>query len=356
MTHLGLFLPMKTTFFCCLLTLTAAFFSTHASAQDYANRPEWIALKAELVREHNYDPAALDAAMAQVKRQDKVITYMDAPMRAPTPWHVYWPRHIGGDRLQRGTEFMKTNKTSFDQAEQAYGVPASVIAAIVGVETVYGRMTGNFRVMDALATLAFDYPRRAEFFRGELKELLLLGREQKKSPLEFMGSFAGAMGWPQFMPGSYRKWAVDFDNDQRIDLWGSSADIVGSVASFLSGHGWQRGEPVMLPIAKPSAEIIASIDGGLSPRKTLKEFQAAGITIIAKDADVKLPADDAQVGIISLDRADGSDEYWLTFENFYVITRYNRSRMYASSVWSLAYALRKAGQKDASNVKSSALK
>jgi len=321
--------------------LGAAHFSIHAVAQDYKDRPEWIALKAELVRDHAYDEAALTAVMAQVKRQDRVITYMDAPIKAPTPWHVYWPRHIGGDRLQRGGEFMKANKASFDQAEQAYGVPASVIAAIVGVETVYGRMTGNFRVIDALATLAFDYPRRAEFFRGELKELLLLGREQKKSPLEFVGSFAGAMGWPQFMPGSYRKWAVDFDNDKRIDLWGSSADIVGSVASFLSAHGWQRGEPVMLPIAKPTSEIIASLDGGLSPRKTLKEFLAAGVTITARDADVMLPADDAMVGVISLDNADGRDEYWLTFENFYVITRYNRSRMYASSVWSLAYALKK---------------
>jgi membrane-bound lytic murein transglycosylase B len=324
-----------------LFALSAAHISTAAVAQDYKDRPEWFALKAELVRDHGYDEGALSAVMAQVKRQDKVITYMDAPMRAPTPWHIYWPRHIGGDRLQRGTEFMKANKASFEQAEQAYGVPASVVAAIVGVETVYGRMTGNFRVIDALATLAFDYPRRADFFRGELKELLLLGREQKKSPLDFMGSFAGAMGWPQFMPGSYRKWAVDFDNDQRIDLWGSSADIVGSVASFLSGHGWQRGEPVMLPIAMPSAEIVASIDGGLSPRKTLKEFLAAGVTITARDADVILPADDAMVGVISLDRVDGSDEYWLCFENFYVITRYNRSRMYASSVWSLAYALKK---------------
>lgn len=337
-------LPMKRLNFCLLFALGAALISINAVAQDYTDRPEWIALKTELVRDNAYDGATLDAIMARVKRQDRVITYMDTPMRAPTPWHVYWPRHIGGDRLQRGGEFMKTNKVSFDRAEQAYGVPASVIAAIVGVETVYGRMTGNFRVIDALATLAFDYPRRAEFFRGELKELLLLGREQKKSPLDFMGSFAGAMGWPQFMPGSYRKWAVDFDNDQRIDLWGSSADIVGSVASFLSGHGWQRGEPVMLPINKPSAEIIASIDGGLSPRKTLKEYLAAGVTITARDADVTLPPDDAMVGIISLDNADGRDEYWLTFENFYVITRYNRSRMYASSVWSLAYALKKAAR------------
>jgi membrane-bound lytic murein transglycosylase B len=326
---------------CLFFALSAAHFSTGAGAQDYKDRPEWITLKAELVRDNAYDEAALDAVMMRVKRQDRVITYMDAPIRAPTPWHVYWPRHIGGDRLQRGAEFMKANKASFEQAEQAYGVPASVIASIIGVETVYGRMTGNFRVIDALATLAFDYPRRAEFFRGELKELLLLAREQKRSPLDFMGSFAGAMGWPQFMPGSYRKWAVDFDNDQRIDLWSSSADIVGSVASFLSGHGWQRGEPVMLPIATPNAEIVASIDGGLSPRKTLKEFLTAGVTITAKDADVTLPADDASVGIISLDRADGSNEYWLVFENFYVITRYNRSRMYASSVWSLAYALKK---------------
>ncbi len=310
-------------------------------AQDYKDRAEWAALKAELVTENGYDAAALDATIARVKRQDKVITYMDAPMRAPTPWYIYWPRHIGGDRLQRGSEFMRANRPSFASAEQNYGVPAPVVAAIIGVETVYGRMTGNFRVIDALATLAFDYPRRAEFFRAELKELLLLAREQKRSPLDFMGSFAGAMGWPQFMPGSYRKWAVDFDNDQKIDLWNSPADIVGSVASFLAGHGWQRGAPVMLPIAIPSAEIIASIDGGLSPRKPLREFLAAGVTITARDADVVLPADDASVGIISLDNADGQNEYWLTFENFYVITRYNRSRMYASSVWSLAYALKK---------------
>ncbi|MEO7254756.1 MAG: lytic murein transglycosylase B [Casimicrobium sp.] len=322
-----------------------------AHAQDYKDRGEWAALRAELVTENNYDAAVLDATIARVKRQDKVITYMDTPIRAPTPWYVYWPRHIGGDRLQRGAEFMRANRASFASAEQNYGVPASVVAAIIGVETVYGRITGNFRVIDALATLAFDYPRRAEFFRAELKELFLLAREQKRSPLDFTGSFAGAMGWPQFMPGSYRKWAVDFDNDQKIDLWNSPADIVGSVASFLAGHGWQRGEPVMLPIATPSAEIIASIDGGLSPRKPLKEYLAAGITITARDADVVLPSDEESVGIISLDNADGRNEYWLTFENFYVITRYNRSRMYASSVWSLAYALKKAAAAPQSGAK-----
>lgn len=337
-------LPMNRLIFCLATALFSAHFSASTVAQDYKDRAEWSALKNELVVDAGFEAATLDVLITQVKRQDRAIALMDAPMRAPTPWHVYWPRHIGGDRLQRGGEFMKSNKASFVQAEVAYGVPAPVIAAIVGVETIYGRLIGSFRVIDVLATLAFDYPRRAEFFRNELKELLLLAREQKKSPFEFVGSFAGAMGWPQFMPGSYRKWAVDFDNDQRIDLWGSSADIVGSVASFLSAHGWQRGEPVMLPIARPRAEIVASIDGGLSPRKTLKEFFADGVTITAQDADVTLPHDDAIVGIISLDNANGRDEYWLVFENFYVITRYNRSRMYASSVWSLAYALKKAAR------------
>lgn len=313
--------------------------SSVVAAQDFLDRPELAALKAELVAEQGYDAAVIDDVFARVKRVERVIGYMDAPIRTPAPWHVYWPRHIGGDRLQRGSEFLRANRMAFEQATQAYGVPAPVVAAIIGVETVYGRLTGNFRVIDALATLAFDYPRRADFFRSELKELLLLAREQKRSPLDFSGSFAGAMGWPQFMPGSYRKWAVDFDNDQKIDLWNSPADIIGSVASFLAGHGWQRGEPVMLPIAKPSADIIATFDGGLAPRKALKDYLAAGITITARDGDITLPNEDAQVGLISLDRADGTDEYWLVFENFYVITRYNRSRMYASSVWSLAYAL-----------------
>jgi membrane-bound lytic murein transglycosylase B len=332
---------MKRLIFCWPVVLVAVLGSSTTTAQDFKDRPEWVTLKNELVAEAGYDAAALDAVIAQVKRQERVIALMEAPVRAPPPWHVYWPRHIGGDRMQRGGEFLRAHRARFEQAESAYGVPPHVIAAIIGVETIYGRMTGSFRVIDALATLAFDYPRRAEFFRGELKELLLLAREQKKTPFEFFGSFAGAMGWPQFMPGSYRKWAVDFDNDQAIDLWGSPADIVGSVASFLSGHGWQRGEPVMLPISKPSDEIIASIDGGLSPRKPLKEFLAAGVKITARDADVVLPNEDSLVGVISLDNADGRDEYWLVFENFYVITRYNRSRMYASSVWSLAYALKK---------------
>ncbi|TAG49999.1 MAG: lytic murein transglycosylase B [Betaproteobacteria bacterium] len=325
------------------LLLTTFSFASHA--QDYVNRPEVALLRGELATEHQFDAADFDNAMAQARRLDQVIAFMDAPVRAPAPWHVYWPRHIGGDRFARAGEFVRDNNTALRRAEVAYGVPPEVVAAIIGVETIYGRITGNFRVIDALATLAFDYPRRAEFFREELKQFFLLSRELKRSPLSIRGSFAGAMGWPQFMPSSYRKWAVDFDNDQRIDLFASREDIVGSVASFLAGHGWERGGVVMLPVAKPSAAILATFDGGLTPRKAFSEWQAAGVEILRKDANVQLPAGDALAGLISLDRADGENEYWITFENFYVITRYNRSRMYASSVWSLAYALQRLSAK-----------
>jgi membrane-bound lytic murein transglycosylase B len=311
-------------------------------AQSFSGRPELAALREELIREHGYPADEFDALFAQVQRQDRVIALMDAPIRAPTPWHVYWPRHIGGDRMQRGLEFLTRHADHFARAEQTYGVPRSVIAAIIGVETVYGRITGSTRIVDALATLAFDYPRRAEFFRGELKEFLLLARDLKRSPLEFRGSFAGAMGWPQFMPGSYRRFAVDFDQDGRTDLWNSPADIIGSVASFLAAHGWQRGEPVMLPVKPVSPAVAREFEGGLTTRRPWSDWVGAEVTVRARDADVRAPKAEDSIGLISLDLADGSLDYWLAFENFYVITRYNRSRLYASAVWSLAYAFEQA--------------
>jgi membrane-bound lytic murein transglycosylase B len=332
---------MQWTSFCasvaCLLSFTCV-------AQDFVGRDEVKALREDLVAAKVYDAQEFDAIFANVKRLDRVIELMDAPIRAPVPWHVYWPRHIGGDRFARATEFYTANGAALARAETAYGVSPHVVAAIIGVETIYGRITGNIRVIDALATLGFDYPRRAEFFRNELREFLILSKEIGRDPLAIRGSFAGAMGWPQFMPSSYRKWAVDFDGSGKVDLWDSREDIVGSVAAFLAGHGWQKGGAVMLPIATPSEELLKMFDGGLTERKPFSWWKEQGVRIVKQDADVQLPPDEALVGLISLDRADGTNEYWITFENFYVITRYNRSRMYASSVWSLAYALKRRGK------------
>jgi membrane-bound lytic murein transglycosylase B len=316
---------------------------TCAVAQDFVGREQTHRLREELVASKHYTVEEFDAVFADVKRLDRVIALMDAPIKSPTPWHIYWPRHIGGDRFARAIDFHTENKLALTRAEAAYGVPSHVIASIIGVETIFGRITGNIRVIDALATLAFDYPRRAEFFRNELKEFLILCKELGRSPLELRGSFAGAMGWPQFMPSSYRKWAVDFDGSGKVDLFSSREDIIGSVAAFLAGHGWQRDGAVMLPVATPSEDLQKMFDGGLTERKPFSWWKEQGVRIVKQDADVVLPPDDALAGLISLDRADGTNEYWITFENFYVITRYNRSRMYASSVWSLAYALKRRG-------------
>jgi membrane-bound lytic murein transglycosylase B len=320
------------------------FFSIQSSAQDFVGRDEVKLLRDELVASKHYTAEEFDGIFADVKRLDRVIELMDTPIRKPTPWHIYWPRHIGGDRFPKAAEFYRDNRDALKRAESTYGVPSHVITSIIGVETIFGRITGNIRVIDALATLGFDYPRRAEFFRNELKEFLILCKELGRSPLELRGSFAGAMGWPQFMPSSYRKWAVDFDGSGKVNLWDSREDIVGSVAAFLAGHGWQRDGTVMLPIATPSEELQKLFDGGLTERKPFSWWQEQGVRIVRKDADAALPPDDALAGLISLDRADGSNEYWITFENFYVITRYNRSRMYASSVWSLAYALKRSAR------------
>jgi membrane-bound lytic murein transglycosylase B len=325
-----------------LLGLALATATVTVVAQDFVGRDEVNRLRDELVTAKLYTTEEFDALFAEVKRLDRVIALMDAPIKSPTPWHIYWPRHIGGDRFARAIEFHAENKKALTRAEAAYGVPSHVISSIIGVETIFGRITGNIRVIDALATLGFDYPRRAEFFRNELKEFLILCKELGRSPLELRGSFAGAMGWPQFMPSSWRKWAVDFDGSGKVDLFASREDIVGSVAAFLAGHGWQRDGAVMLPVTMPNEELLKLFDGGLTERRPFSWWKEQGIRITKQDADVVLPPDEALAGLISLDRADGSNEYWITFENFYVITRYNRSRMYASSVWSLAYALKRA--------------
>ena len=316
-----------------------------AAPEGYGTRADVRAFIDEMAVEHNYDRFALQRALATVRFQPQVVAAMDRPLLEPPKWHDYALPFLARERVDGGVAWWNAHASDLARAEERYGVPGEVIVAIVGVETFYGRNTGKHRALDALATLAFDYPRRAAFFRGELKQFLLLAREQGVAPQAPKGSFAGALGVPQFMPGSYRNFAVDFDGNGRIDLWTSPADIVGSVANFLARHDWQPGQPVLLPaaIAPDNRDaVLRRLDGGISERRALDAWAADGVTAMAEPPDLATDP----VGLLLLEeRAPGGEEsasYWIACQNFYVLTRYNKSRLYAAAVWELAKAIRDA--------------
>ncbi len=315
------------------------------SLPGYAERSDVRAFIEEMVAADGYDRAALRRAFAQARFQPKIVEAMQRPLLEPPKWFEYAPPFLSPARVAGGVAWWNANSDALARAEERYGVPPEIVVAIVGVESYYGRNTGSHRALDALATLAFDYPRRADFFRGELRQFMLLVREQRIAADAPRGSFAGALGVPQFMPGSYREFAVDFDGDGRIDLWGSNADIAGSVASFLARHDWQRGQPVLLPaaIAEDSLPAVRRrLDGGISERRTLDAWSADGVA----PAGAPWNLAPEPVGVLLLEERDmdGAEDasYWIACQNFYVLTRYNRSRLYAAAVSELARAIRAA--------------
>ena len=308
----------------------------------YAKRADVRAFAAEVAVASGLTRQKVERWFAAAKFQPKIVVAMDRPLLLPPKWFEYAPPLLAPDRVSGGVAFWRANAGTLARAETEYGVPAEIIVAILGVETIYGRNTGKYRVIDALATLAFDYPRRAPFFRGELREYVLLAHEQGWSPLMPRGSFAGAMGMPQFMPGSYRQYAVDFDGDGRIDLWHDNADVIGSVANYLARHDWLGGQPVLLPaqIAPEAREAaLRRLDGGISERRPRSAWQADGVD--AENAPADLAAD--PVGLLLLEEPPENGEprasYWIACPNFYVITRYNQSRLYAAAVFALAQAV-----------------
>jgi membrane-bound lytic murein transglycosylase B len=313
----------------------------HAQATEhgsgYAQRPEVREFIAAFAEEQGFNTRALLRLFSHVQTQNSAIRAMSAPVITPPKWFEYAPQFVSPERIAGGVAFRNTYRIALERAEHEYGVPAEIITAIIGVETFYGRNAGRYRVLDALTTLAFDYPRRADYFREELKQFLLLTREWKISPLAPRGSFAGAMGVPQFMPTSFRRYAVDFDTDGRIDLWTDMDDVIGSVANFLSRHGWEKGHPVLVPVTVDSAEARATVgDNGLSERRDYVDWTAMNVTI---QEPAEIDPQWAAV-LVLLEDSDGPT-YRLGFNNFYVLTRYNRSRLYASAVWELAQAIRK---------------
>jgi membrane-bound lytic murein transglycosylase B len=309
-----------------------------AQGSGYAQRQEVRDFVAELVTEQGFDAPALLRLFGQVQTQNSAIRAMSAPVTAPPRWFEYAPQFVNPERVAGGVAFRSAHRLALDRAESEYGIPPEIVVAIIGVESQYGRNAGRYRVLDALTTLAFDYPRRADYFREELKQFLLLTREWSISPLAPRGSFAGAMGVPQFMPTSFRRYAVDFDTDGKIDLWTDMDDVIGSVANFLSRHGWEKGRPGLVEVTADSTEARATVaENGLSERRDYANWIALNVMPLA-------PADiDPQWAavLVQLDDREGP-VYRLGFNNFYVLTRYNRSRLYATAVWDLAQAIRKA--------------
>jgi len=293
---------------------------------------------AELARSDGVDKVQVLATLAQAHYQQSIIDAISRPAEAK-PWKDYRPIFVTEKRIQDGIAFMRANAALLKRIEREFGVPRELIVTIIGVETNYGRITGRYRVLDALYTLAFAYPPRQEFFRSELKQLFLLRGTVFPYPLEQLnGSYAGAMGWGQFMPSSVAHFARDYDGDGKVDLWNSLPDICASVANYFVAHGWQKDGVVALR-ADVAADAHAVTPPGLEPAYPLRQLDEWGY-----HADNKLdPMTPAT--LIVLDGADGK-ETWITFENFYTITRYNRSPLYSLAVYQLSQAIA-AGAADA---------
>ncbi|WP_371872603.1 lytic murein transglycosylase B [Gilvimarinus sp. DA14] len=301
---------------------------------DYREHAETQKFIDKMVNEHGFERANLEALFANTERQERILELIARPAEKTKSWADYRKIFIQDKRISDGVKFWQENRNALARAEQVYGVPAEYIVAIIGVETLYGRVTGSYRVMDALSTLAFDYPPRSPFFTKELENYLILMREHGKDPLINKGSYAGAMGYGQFMPSSYRHYAVDFDGDDWPDIWNNTTDAIGSVANYFKQHGWQRGDFVTVRV-RPPAEIGDLPSPINKPEQTVPDWQKAGFTPVQS-----VPAE-APAVVVRLDGALG-DEYWLSFINFYVITRYNRSAMYAMAVHQLAQAIYRA--------------
>jgi membrane-bound lytic murein transglycosylase B len=319
------------------LTVTEALAQPPAPAS-YADRPEVRAFVREMAQRHNFNEKRLLRVFRQLRREEAVLQAIEAPIpEKARSWKGYRDLFVTERRIDAGIAFWQRHLEALDRARRYYGVPEEYIVAIIGVETYFGRNTGGWRVVDALATLAFDYPPREDFFRGELESYLLYARKLRLDVLSVKGSYAGAIGIPQFMPSSYLKYAVDFDGDGVADLRNSAVDAIGSVANFLREHGWAAGEAVQLGARVDGDAYRAYANDGFQPRYALAELEKAGI--VPTDA---APAGDMLATLVQLETPDEPDEFRIGLHNFYVLTRYNRSAFYASAVADLAKALRAA--------------
>jgi membrane-bound lytic murein transglycosylase B len=316
----------------CLLAVVVFATSDRAAALDVKRRDikDFIAHMAGTT---SFKKRQLRKLLKAARSQPAIIDAMDRPAEKAKPWFEYRPIFVTERRIREGVDFWTAHRQALDQASVRSGVAPEYLAAILGVETYYGRLTGSYRVLDALATLAFDYPARAKFFRDELEQFLLLSRDAKLDPLSVKGSYAGAMGAPQFMPSNYRRYAVDADADGHIDLWSNWPDVCASVGNYLKEHGWNAGEPV-LSEASVESDKAQDLEGRkLVLTETVESLRTKGVNF-----DSSLAAESPAL-LIAADETDGV--HWrVGYNNFYVITRYNHSALYAMAVFELAAAVK----------------
>ncbi len=309
-----------------------------ASAKvSYVSNPKTLDFMGEMQEKHNFTKAELKTWFSSANKQQSILDAIARPAEKTKTWGEYRKIFLTDRRVNRGVEFWKNNRATLERAERTFGVPAEMIVAIIGVETRYGRITGSYRVIDALSTLAFDYPKRSPFFTKELREFLLLTREQKMNPLVLRGSYAGAMGYGQFMPSSFRNYAVDFDDDGITDIWQNPVDAIGSVANYFKRHGWQKGEMVTSLATAGTDHKKEILNDSLKPLHTLGSLNQKGFL----PANTETQTQDSPANIMRL-KGDEGVEYWVGYKNFYVITRYNHSRLYAMAVYQLSKAIKKA--------------
>lgn len=309
----------------------------------YAERADVAAYIETLSREHGFSQQALQDLFADAHLRQDIIDRISRPAEKTWTWGRYRSHLVDADRVERGVDFWSNNATTLNRAAAEYGVAPEYIVAILGIETRYGQITGNFSVLDALATLGFDYPPRAKFFRKELTQFLLLAREEGKDPRELKGSYAGAMGFGQFIPSSYRHYAVDFNDDGVRDIWQDSEDAIGSIANYFARHKWIGDGPVTLPVQlSPSLDegsLSHIINASLKPKHTLAELRALGVQVPNVQEGAASLTPDTKAALFKLE-AETGDEYWLGLHDFYVITRYNHSHLYAFAVHQLSQAIK----------------
>ena len=315
-----------------LMAVVALFFFVVPvyGAASFVQRSDVQGFVDDVAVRHGFEREVLNRWLRQVEIRQDILDAIARPAEGK-PWHEYRPIFVTDSRIKEGVAFWREHREVLARAEREYGVPAAIITAIIGVETRYGRYRGKYRVMDALATLGFDYPPRSTFFRSELEQFLLLSREEGFKPFAITGSYAGAMGTPQFISSSYRAYAVDFDGDGVRDLLNNTTDAIGSVANYLARHGWRRGGAIAHPVARVTTQTLPERPP-LKPDTTVSQWRRQGVEIdAAEDAG-------ALAALIALDNRQGR-EYWLGMQNFYAITRYNHSPLYAMAVYQLGQAI-----------------